>query len=117
MSPPLNGCCLGRPHGQSANRIKVRTESELVKYVDLARRLGFAATSRLAVGTDAAEEAEKLCLEVGRAFPRTTYFAGRVLFRKERWYDRILLNETAFAIQKRLQWDNKTMVIVPARVG
>jgi hypothetical protein len=68
------------------------------------------------VGIDAVDEAVKLCLQVAEEFPQTTYFAGKVIFRRERWYDRILHNETAFAIQKRLQWENKSVVVLPARV-
>lgn len=91
-------------------------EANLKKYVDFARAQGVPAACRLAIGTDAVEEAEKLCLEVAQEFPRVTYFAGKVLFQKERWYQRILHNETAFAIERRLQWAGKLMVVVPARV-
>jgi hypothetical protein len=34
----------------------------------------------------------------------------------ERWYQRLLHNETALAIQKRLQWAGRTMVLMPIRV-
>jgi hypothetical protein len=75
------------------------------------------ATYPLAIGTDAVAEGEKLCLEVAREFPQTTFFAGKILFQKERWYQNLLHNETAMAIQKRLQWAGKTVVVVPARVS
>ena len=70
----------------------------------------------MALGTDAVQESEKMCLELVKEFPRTTFFAGQVLFQRERWYQRLLHNETAYAIQKRLQWAGQTMVIMPARV-
>jgi hypothetical protein len=92
------------------------TEAELARYVELAARLGVPATSRFALGTDAVAEAEKLCLQIAGEFPRATFFAGKVVFERERWYQRLLHNETAFAIQKRLQWAGRTMVILPARV-
>ena len=96
--------------------LKQRTEETLAKYVDLANRLGMLAGSRSHIGTDAVADAEELCLEVGREFPRSTFFAGQVIFQRERWYDRWLHNQTAFAIQKRLQWAGMTMVILPVRV-
>jgi amino acid transporter len=96
--------------------LRESVEGNLRKYVDYARGQGIPAGYRLAVGTDAVEEAEKLCLEAAKEFPRITYFAGKVLFQKERWYQRILHNETAFAIERRLQWAGKLMVVVPARV-
>ncbi|MBI1848786.1 MAG: APC family permease [Planctomycetes bacterium] len=92
------------------------TEEALAKYVDLARRLGIPATFRMGVGTDAVEEADKLCDDVLREFPRTTFFAGKVLFERENWIHRLLHNETAVAIQRRLHWAGKMMVIIPARV-
>jgi len=102
---------------KAVDSLRSDTEATLQRYVDLAHRLGVAATYRLALGTDAVAEAETLCLAVKREFPRTTFFAGKVIFRRERWFQRVLHNETAFAIQKRLQWAGQTMVILPARVS
>ena len=39
-----------------------------------------------------------------RDFPIVTFFAGKVMFEQERWYQRFLHNETALSIQKRLYW-------------
>jgi hypothetical protein len=70
----------------------------------------------MAIGTEVVAEAEKLCLELSREFPLTTFFAGRLVFQKERWWQRLLHNETTLAIQKRLNWTGKTMVTMPIRV-
>jgi amino acid transporter len=96
--------------------LKSNVEENLKKYVDFARGQGFPAAYRMAIGTDAVGEGEKLCLEVAREFPQITFFAGKILFQKEKWYQSLLHNETAMAIQKRLQWAGKTVVVVPARV-
>ena len=101
---------------EAIEALQKETEASLLKYVELAKKLGVPATYRMAIGTDAVEEAEKLCLEVAQTFPQATYFATKVIFQQERWYHRFLHNETAYAIQRRLQWDGKTMVIIPARV-
>jgi hypothetical protein len=74
------------------------------------------AAYRTAIGTDAVDEAERLCLMVAAEYPRTTFFAGQVIFGREKWYHRLLHNQTAFAIQRRLQLAEKNMVILPARV-
>ena len=50
-------------------------------------------------------------------FPVVTFFGGKVVFARERWYQRLLHNETAMAIQKRLYWLGATMVILPAKVS
>ena len=93
-----------------------KTEEMLERYVRLAQGMGIPACARYAVGTDAVEEAEQLCLAAARDFPRITFFAGKMIFQRERWYDRLLHNETALAIQKRLQWAGKTVVTLPVRV-
>ncbi len=92
----------------------VRTDLE--KYVDLARRLGFAADYRMTVGTDIVESAMNLCKELVQEFPRSAVFTGQLTFRLEKFYHKMLHNETAFAIQRRLQWDGITTVILPIRV-
>jgi amino acid transporter len=96
--------------------LKHGTEATLQQYVQLAHQMGIPATYRMALGTDAVAEAEELGRVVAREFPRATFFAGYILFQRERWYQRLLHNETAFAIQRRLQWAGMTMVILPARV-
>jgi len=97
-------------------RLRDRTEQTLRRYVDLGRGMGIPSTYRMAIGTDAVDEGEKLCLQVAKEFPRVTFFAGKLIFRREAWYQRLLHNETAFAIQKRLHWSGLTMVVLPARV-
>jgi hypothetical protein len=93
-----------------------RTEEVLAHYVSLAARLGVPATGRMAIGTEAVAEAERLCLEVAREFPKVVFFAGKMIFQRERWYHRLLHNETALAVEKRLRWVGKTMVTLPIRV-
>ena len=92
-----------------------QTEAALGKYESLARGLGIPSTGRWALGTDAVAEAEALCLEVSRQFPKATFFAGKAIFEKETWVERLLHNRTAEALQRRLQWSGKTLVILPAR--
>lgn len=96
--------------------LRSRTEEMLAKYVALAAELGLPATSRMAIGTEAVAEAEQLCLAVAREFPHTVFFAGKMIFQREKWYHRLLHNETALAVEKRLRWLGKTMVTLPVRV-
>lgn len=101
----------------SVEGLKARVQSSLDKYVDVANRLGLAATSRMGVGTEVVDEAEAICSAVGREFPRSMYFTGKVIFAREGWYHRLLHNETALAIQQRLQWQGKIVVVLPARIA
>ena len=81
--------------------------------------LGFRlqADSRPAVGTDVVESVIEVRQELGDEYPRSTVFTGQLTFRLEKFYHRMLHNETAFAIQRRLQWDGLTTVILPIRVS
>jgi hypothetical protein len=64
----------------------------------------------MAVGPDAVDELESLCVAVAKLF------AGQLVFRKDTWYQRLLHNETAWSLQRRLQWAGLPMVILPTRV-
>jgi len=97
-------------------RLRQRTQETLDRYVALAHSLGLASTSRFAVGTDAVDEAERVCLDVAKDFPRALFFAGKVIFAREQWYHWFLHNDTAHSLQKRLHWAGRAMVILPARV-
>jgi amino acid transporter len=91
-------------------------EGSLGRYVDLARRLGFRSTSYMAIGTDVVDELEQLCRFVHRDFPKSVVFAGQLVFQRETWYGALLHNQTAYSLQRRLQWDGVPMVILPTRV-
>ncbi len=91
-------------------------KSGLEKYVALARKLGFAADYRMELATDVVESIIEVCKDVAVTYPRSTVFTGQLTFRLEKFYHRLLHNETAFAIQRRLQWDGLTTVIMPIRV-
>jgi len=95
---------------------KANVEENLRKYVDFARGQGIPADYRFSIGTDAVEEAERLCLEVAREFRQVMFFAGKVFFRKEKWYQNILHNETAYSLQKRLHGSGRMLIIIPALV-
>jgi amino acid transporter len=93
-----------------------RTGEMLQQYVRLARGMEVPAAGRMAIGTDAVDTAEALCLAVAKEFPKSTFFSGKMIFQRERWYHALLHNNTALALQTRLQWAGKTMVTLPVRL-
>jgi len=101
---------------EEVEHLQQETRKSLEAYVSLANRMGMAATTRVAIGTDAVDEAEKLCSLVSREFPRSTFFSGKVVFQKEKWYHWLLHNQTAYAIQRRLEWLGLPMIVLPVRV-
>ena len=93
-----------------------RTTAETERYVALARRLGWNAGKHVSAAVDGADEATRVCLTLAQQYPRTVFFAGRLIWRRERFYHRILHNQTAFQVQNRLQWKGLPMTVLPLRV-
>ncbi len=96
--------------------LRKHCEGSLEQYVDLARRLGFPARGYMTIGTDVVDELEQVCRVVNRDFPRSIIFAGQLVFQRDSWYGHLLHNQTAYSLQRRLQWDGVPMVILPTRV-
>jgi len=92
----------------------VRTD--LLKYVDLARKLGFAADYRMAVATEVVKSAVDLSKATAKEYPRSTVFMGQIAFRLPKAYQKLLHNETSLAIQRELHWSGITTVILPIRI-
>ncbi len=101
---------------EEVDRIAAETEQALKRYVELTRGLGLSADYRMAVGTEAVSALEELCAEVAREYRRAIFFTSRLVFEEERWYQRFLHNETAYEIQRRLQFRGLNTIIVPVRV-
>jgi amino acid transporter len=90
-------------------------EEDLAKYVDLARRLGFPADSVSQMGIEVVSEAAQVCKRIAQIYPKATIFTGKLVFREERFFYRLLHNETSLFIQRRLQWMGVPMVVLPIR--
>ena len=101
---------------EEVEAVREHTERNLRRYVDLGLRLGLSADYRMAIGTEAVSEAERLCKQVAREFPRAIFFAGKLVFEQERWYQRLLHNETAYQLQRRLQFAGLNAMVLPVRV-
>jgi len=97
--------------------LKASISDQLSRYEKLARSYGYAAGYRMDVGTDVVETATHLCQSIAQEFPKSTVFTGKLVFRHEHPFQRLLHNETSFAIQRRLQWEGITTVILPIRVN
>ncbi len=101
---------------EEVDRVEAATHEALERYVATARGLGLSAEYRMAVGTEAAPELEELCAGIAREYRRSVFFASRLVFEDERWYQRLLHNDTAHEIQRRLQFRGLHTIIVPVRV-
>ena len=101
---------------EAVQELRERTEADLRKYVALAHRLHLYADFRVAVGTEAVSEAERLCREIAQEYPNAIFFAGKLVFEREAWFQRLLHNETAYQLQRRLQFAGLNAMVLPVRV-
>jgi hypothetical protein len=91
-------------------------EDDLKSFVDFANCLGWYAEYRYSLGIDLMEELEKLCKSVAKEFPRSVFFAGKLVFQEENFLTRMLHNHTPFTLEQRLQFEGLEMMILPVRV-
>ncbi|HEX9085334.1 MAG TPA: APC family permease, partial [Gemmatimonadaceae bacterium] len=101
---------------QEVDRLREQTKESLRNYVELAHRFGLAAESRLAIGTDVLDEGEELCSAIAAEFPKALFFLGKLIFERERFYQRILHNETAYQLARRLQFAGLNTMVLSVRV-
>jgi amino acid transporter len=96
--------------------LEARTRNSLDAYERFARMLGLRAGSRNAVGTEVALEAETISKALLELYPKALVVAGQVIFEEDTTWNRLLHNETAFAIQRRLQHAGVPMVVLPVQL-
>jgi len=101
---------------EEVDRVREAVEEGLKKYVEQAQQIGLPADYRFIMGTEVVAETVRMAGEIAREFPRAIFFAGKLIFERERWFDRFLHNETAYALQRRLQFSGLQMVVLPVRV-
>ena len=102
---------------EEIDALQRKTDEDVQKYVDLTRRLGFAAEGVTDIGTEVVEEATQLCERVAKEYPKATIISGKLVFRQEQFFNRLVHNETPTLIQRRLQWLGVPMVVLPVRAN
>ena len=81
--------------------------------VDQARKVGMAAVTCVAVGTDPVEEVDKLSTEFARRCPSAMFFLGKLVFQNQKWYHPLLHGRTAESIQRRLERHGLPLAVLP----
>ena len=75
-----------------------------------------AAQSYVGFGTDAVEEIFELCRKIQDDFPNAIFFTSKLIFEADNWFIRLLHNQAALAIQRKLHLYGLQMVILPMKV-
>lgn len=101
---------------QEVEVLEQRTRENLDRYCRFGAALGLPSTSAFAIGTEVAVEAEQIGVEMLRRYPRALVVAGQLIFEEDTAWNRILHNETAFMIQRRLQHVGVPMIVLPVQL-
>jgi len=96
--------------------LEARTRENLAEYERFATALGLPATSAYAVGTEVAVEAEQLAVGLVQWYPKVVVVAGQIIFAEDTVWNRILHNQTALLIQRRLQQRGVPMIVMPVEL-
>jgi len=85
-------------------------------FVDFCQSHGMASASYIGFGTDAVEEVTRMCEEINREYPNSIFFTSKLIFASDNWFTRLLHNQAALAVQRRLHLEGLQMVILPMKV-
>lgn len=96
--------------------LEARTLASLAEYERFATALGLPATSAYAVGTEVAVEAEQLAVGLVQWYPKVVVVAGQIIFAEDTMWNRLLHNQTALVIQRRLQQAGVPMIVLPVEL-
>lgn len=102
--------------GEQGDQLRAALEASLSFYVNYCNANGLAATSHFSLGTDSIDELAKLAQAVQKDFSNCVFFASRLVFRNENWLTRLLHNQTALVLQRRLHVEGMQMFILPMQL-
>lgn len=101
---------------EEVKNLEVHINDELKKYVRMANDFGFYAESIQSVDIDTLDVVEKRCEEIQRKYNKAVFFVGKLVFEEENLFTRFLHNQTAFSIQRILQFKGIPSIVLPIRV-
>jgi hypothetical protein len=97
-------------------QLRAEANATLKFFVDFCHSHGMASSAYLGFGTDVVNEVTKLCEDISTQYPNAIFFTSKLIFEHDNWFTRLLHNQAALAIQRRLHFDGLQMVILPMKV-
>ena len=92
------------------------TKAMLKQYIDFCTARGLPATYYHDYGTDVIETVTRLSERISADFPRSVFFAAKLIFEKENMVTQILHNQTAYMLQKKLHNKGQNLIIMPMKI-
>jgi amino acid transporter len=101
---------------EEVKNLEQHISADLERYVKLANAFGFSAESIHAVEIDTLDTVEERCEEIQKKYGKAVFFVGKLVFEEENLFTRFLHNQTAFSIQRILQFKGIPTIVLPIRV-
>ncbi|KIF80399.1 APC family permease [Noviherbaspirillum autotrophicum] len=100
----------------AVEQMRAEANATLKFFVDFCHSHGMASAAYLGFGTDVVVEVTKLCEKISEEYPNSIFFTSKLIFEDDNWFTRMLHNQAALAIQRRLHFESLQMVILPMKV-
>ena len=100
----------------AVEQMRAEANATLKFFVDFCHSHGMASAAYLGFGTDVVDEVTRLCETINKEYPNSIFFTSKLIFEHDNWFTRLLHNQAALAIQRRLHFESLQMVILPMKV-
>jgi amino acid transporter len=97
-------------------KLKKKAADNLDYLVRFAQANGMASQSYAVYGTDPVTELTNMADKIRAEFPNAIFFTSKLIFENENWVTRILHNQAALALQRRLHLEGMQMVILGMKI-
>jgi amino acid transporter len=98
------------------NEMETDTKTMLKNYVDFCTRRGMPATYYHGYGTDVVQSLAEMTETIQKDFPKSVFFATKLIFEKEKFYHGWLHNQTAYMLQKKLHARGQNLIVMPMKI-
>jgi amino acid transporter len=98
------------------HKLRSDTKTILKRYVDFCTNRGLPSTYYHDYGTDVIDTLNRLTDRIGADFPRSVFFATKLIFDNETWVHQILHNQTAYMLQKKLHSKGQNLIVMPMKI-
>ncbi len=102
--------------GGAVEQMREEANATLKYFVDFCHSHGMASSAYLGFGTDVVDKVTRLCEGISTEYPNAIFFTSKLIFEQDNWFIRLLHNQAALAIQRRLHFNGLQMVILPMKV-
>ena len=100
----------------AVEQMRAEANATLKYFVDFCHSHNMASVAYIGFGTDVVKEVTRLCGQIHDDYPNAIFFTSKLIFEHDNWFSRLLHNQAALAIQRRLHLDGLQMVILPMKV-